>query len=317
MDILVTIPISNSEDNSFITPEIEQTLESMGKVIWNTFTRQFSSEELKEKLKDIDVCITGWSCPHLDHDVLENAEKLRLVAHTGGTVAPIVSDYLYDRGIKVISGNKLYAESVAEGVVAYILSSLRDIPYYAHFMKSGGWKGDNYYIEGLLDQSIGLVGFGMVAKYLVKMVAPFRSKVKVYDPYAKEDVLREHGVEKASLEDIFSNCKIISIHAPKIPDTYHMIDKRLIEMIPEDSILINTARGSIIDEEALTEELQKNRFKAVLDVYEVEPLPDESILRKLSNVILIPHMAGPTIDRRKYVTMAIIDDINNFLTVGN
>lgn len=315
MKILVTLPMGPRGDGGedFITPEIVKTLESMGEVIWNTSTEQLSSTELKHKLKDVDVCVTGWGCPRFEKSVLEGAQKLQLIAHTGGSVAPIVSDCLYDRGIKIISGNELYAESVAEGTLAYILSSLRNIPHYTEDMKNGGWRTTGFYNEGILDQSIGLVGFGMVAKYLVKMLAPFRNKIKVYDPHVRTDILAGYGVESASLEEIFSTCKIISLHAPKIPETYHLVNKQLLEMIPDGTILVNTARGSVVDENALIEELYKNRFKAVLDVYEVEPLPLDSALRKLDNVILIPHMAGPTLDRRKHVTMALIDDIKRFL----
>lgn len=315
MNILVTIPTYN-EGDSFLTMEIMKEIESMGEVVWNTSGKQLSAEELKDKLKGMDVCITGWGCPKFDRHVLESAEELKLVAHTGGSVAPIVSEYLYDRGIRVISGNRLYAESVAEGTLAYILCSLRDIPYYNYDMKNGNWGSKGYFNEGLLDQTTGLVGFGMVAKCLVKMLTPFRVRIKVFDPYIKENMFEEFGLEKVSLEEIFSTCKIISIHAPKTPETYHIIGKELLQMIPEGSILVNTARGNIIDENALIEELQRNRFKAVLDVYEVEPLPPDSILRKLDNVILIPHMAGPTLDRRRYVTAALIDDIKSFFNGG-
>ena len=91
-----------------------------------------------------------------------------------------------------------------------------------------------------------------------------------------------------------------------------MVNKRLLEMIPDGALFINTARGSIVDEEALIEELSKGRFKAVLDVFEKEPLPDDSKLRKLDNVMLIPHMAGPTVDRRRYVTLGLVDDIKAY-----
>jgi len=250
MNILVTLPEIDGK-NSFITPEIESMLESMGNVTWNPFNRQFSADELKDYIRETDVCITGWGCPTLDRYILESAGRLKLVAHTGGSVATLVSPYLYDRGIRVISGNRIFAESVAEGVLAYILCSLRNIPYYSQDMKAGGWQTGGFMSEGLLDQDIGLVGFGMVAKYLVSMLRPFRVKIKVYDPYVNDDILREYNVEKATLDQIFSTCKIISIHAPKTPDTYHMINKELLEMIPDGSLFVNTARGSIIDENAL------------------------------------------------------------------
>jgi len=212
----------------------------------------------------------------------------------------------------VISGNRLYAESVAEGVIGYILSALRDIPFYANEVQQNRWSTGQSYNEGLLDQTIGLVGFGMVAKYLVGMLKPFRVKIKVYDPYVTDDVFALYGVEKASLLEVMTEAKIISVHAAKAPSTYHIIHKEVIKKIPDGTLFVNTSRGSIIDEAALAEELTTGRFKAVLDVFEEEPLPIDSKLRGLSNVILIPHMAGPTVDRRPFITLALIEDIKNF-----
>ncbi len=310
MNILVTLP-EGEVKNTFIPGATAEKLEALGQVTWNTFHRQFDKMELREKLRGQDICITGWGCPKLDEDVLGNADKLKLVVHTGGSVAPIVSSYLYEKGIKVISGNKLYAESVAEGVLGYILCSLRGLVFFNNELQAGSWRGGAYN-EGLLDQTVGLVGFGMVAKYLAGMLKPFRAGIRVYDPYITEETCAEYGVECTNLEDLITTSKIISLHAPKIPETYHMIDKRLIRMIPDGALLVNTARGALIDEEALAGELRKNRFKAVLDVFEVEPLPVESGLRGLPNVILIPHMAGPTVDRRKIVTEELIKDMENF-----
>lgn len=311
MKILVAMPAGAVRD-TFIPEETAGMLEKLGTVEWNGSSGQFTEDELREKIKDADVCITGWGNLRFDSNILENARNLKLVAHTGGTVAPIVSDCLYDRGIKVVSGNSIFAESVAESVIAYILASLRDIPYYNNEMQEGRWKPNNYYNEGLLDQTVGLVDFGAVARFVVGMLKPFRARIKVCSGYIGDETLAEYGMERATLEEIFTTCKIISIHSAKRPDTWHMVNAELLKMIPEGALLVNTARGSIIDEAALAEELQKGRFKAVLDVYETEPLPPESKLRKLKNVILIPHMGGPTIDRRKYVTLGLIEDIKRF-----
>jgi len=312
MNILVAMA-DNSIRSTFIPPEVEKKIELLGNVSWNTTSNALSAEELKLRIKDSDVCITGWGCKCFDRNVLEGNQSLRLIAHTGGSVARIVSDYLYEKGIRVISGNKLYSESVAEGVIAYMLASLRDISFYSNEMQSGDWQKNADYNEGLLEQNIGLVGFGAVARSLVKMLKVFRVKVKVYDPYVTEQTCIEYGVTHAeSIEEIFTTSKLISMHAPEVPETYHMIDKELIAKIPDGTVFINTARGGIVDENALSEELQKGRFKAVLDVYEVEPLPEDSKLRGLKNVILMPHMAGPTVDRRKNVMLEILEDIERF-----
>lgn len=312
MKILVTLPMGYVWD-TFFTPDVVEKLESMGEIVWNDSREQFTTEELKERLRDVDICITGWGTRCLDKEVLETAEKLKLIAHTAGSVAGLVSDYLYEKGIKVIGGNWVFAQSVAESVIAYILCSLRELVFYDNEVKQGRWRGFNFFNEGILDQSVGLVGFGAVAKYLVGFLKPFGCSIKVYDPYADDKVFIDYGVEKGTLDEIFSTCKIISLHVPKTPDTYHMIDSRLLSMIKDGSLLVNTARGAVIDEEALVEELEKGRFKAALDVYEIEPLPADSKLRTLKNVLTIPHMGGPTIDRRRATTLALLKDIEGYI----
>jgi len=284
----------------------------MGNAVWNETEEQWTGEELAEKLKGIDVCISGWGTAKLDEKVLKNAHELKLVAYTAGSVSGIVSDSLYERGIRVVSGNWFFAQSVAEGVIAYILCALRKLPYYDNMLKNGGWRDIEFYNEGMLDQTIGLIGFGATTKCLVKMLKAFDAKVKIYSNNLSDETCVEYGVERASLEEVFSTCKIVSIHTSQRPDTYHMVNKRLLEMLQEGALLVNTARGSIIDEEALVEVLKKGRIKAVLDVFEKEPLPIESKFRELPNVLLIPHMAGPTIDRRRYCTNGVLDDVERY-----
>jgi phosphoglycerate dehydrogenase-like enzyme len=309
MNILVAL--NENVKKTFLTEDIIKRIEKIGNVIWKSDIH--TEDDLRSSIKGIDICITGWGIPKFSPWVLDKADRLKLVAHTAGTVASFVSDELYARGIKVVSANKVFAESVAEGVIGYLLAALRDIPYHAYEMKSGGWKKDDYYNRGLLDQTIGLVGFGEIPRYLVPMLKPFRVKIKAFDKFVDAETMAEYGVEKTDLDDIFSSCPIISVHLPRTEGTHHMIDKRLLEMIQDDGILVNTARGSVIDEQALIDELKKNRIKVVLDVYQTEPLPEDSPLRKMSNAILIPHMAGPTVDRRKYATMAVLDDIDRFI----
>jgi len=311
MNILVTIPVGVAKD-TFIPKEVEEKLNELGNVEWNKTSNQFTTEEMVEKIKDIDVCITGWGTRNFEECVLDNANRLKIIAHTGGSAAGIGSEAVYQRGIKVLTGNLIYAESVAEGVIAYILSSLRDIPLYNQEVHEGGWAKSGFYNEGLLDQTIGLIGFGMISKCLVKMLKPFRAKIKVNSRYLSDELQQEYGIESASIEEIFKTCKIISVHSAQTPATYHLIGKELLQIIPDGALLVNTARGSVIDEAALAEELQKNRFKAALDVYEKEPLPVDSKLRGLENVLLMPHMGGPTVDRRKFVTLNLIEDIKRF-----
>ena len=152
----------------------------------------------------------------------------------------------------------------------------------------------------------------MIAKHVVKMLKPFRPELLVYSGHISDEELRANNMKRASLEAIFSSCKIISLHSAMTEKNRHMITQELMELIKPESILINTARGGLIDEEAMIDLLEKDRFRVVLDVYETEPLPENHRIRNIKNSYFIPHMAGPTVDRRKFVTFALIDDILNF-----
>lgn len=311
LKILVTMPKGRIFD-TFFNDELKSKLEEIGEVVWNESTAQYTKPQLCELIKDIDICVTGWGTETIDAEVLQLASKLRLIAHTGGSVRPYVTDAVYDRGIRVVSGNEVFAESVAESVIAYALASLREIPRYSSELKQGIWPTD-FYNKGLLDKTVGLVGYGMIAKMAVEMLKPFHVKLKVFSRHISQEELTKHNMEKADLPEIFSTCDIVSIHSGMTPENHHLITEELLNMMPEGALLINTARGAIIDEEALCRVLAKEKIHAVLDVYEVEPLPANSELLKLKNAILMPHMGGPTIDRRMIVTRTVIGDIKLFL----
>ena len=296
---------------SFVPEMVVNKLNDMADVEYNPYDRDFTPLELRERLKDKDAVITGWGTTKLDESILDGNDTLKMICHTGGTVSSIVDSYAYERGIKVLSGNQVYAESVAEAIIAYALLGLRKIPTYLNRVHSGGWYTGEVW-EGLLDQTMGFISFGTIPKYLIEMLKPFRVKVKVYSGHLSDDELLKYGMERASMEEIFSTCKIISVHSAYSEKTHHMIDKRLLEMIPDNAIFINTSRGGVIDEDAMIEELKKGRFTVVLDVYEQEPMAQDNPLRNMPNVYAIPHMGGPTYDRRKYVTLALMKDIVNY-----
>ena len=312
MTILVTIPRGEVRD-SFIPDDCRVQLEKLGRVVWNESDRQMTAEELKEALPGVSVCLTGWGTPCMTEDVLTGADALRVIAHKGGSVAGYVSEAVYDRGLAVISGNELYARSVAESVIAYALASLRNIIGFNRELLETGWSRPGWRNEGLLDQTVGLIGFGAVARHTARMLSAFGVKLFVNADHVSEQEAALYGAQKAGLDEILARCKVISIHLARTPETFHLIDEKKLALIPDGALLINTARGSIIDEAALSRELARRRFRAVLDVYETEPLPGDRPLRKLDNVILMPHMGGPTMDRRPVVTRALIGALDDAL----
>lgn len=320
MKITVAMPCDGTRASFIPDPAVFAPIAAPEEMRWNPLDRQWSSAELSEALSDAEVVVTGWGSPKLDATVLSQAKKLSVIAHTGGSVAGLLDSAAYDRGILVLSGNDLYARSVAESVIAYALTMLRDIPRYTKELHDTGWSASGWYNEGLLGQRVGLVGFGAVARHTAELLAAFGCTVLVcMADFLTEADAAKHGVRKASTEEVFSTCKIVSLHTALTPETYHSIDRRLLSLLRPDSIFINTARGAIVDEAVLSEMLAAGRFRAVLDVYETEPLSMDSPLRKItrtehrpSPLVLMPHMGGPTIDRRPLVTTALVEAIRTY-----
>ncbi len=312
MNILVTVPRGKVRDSFFPDTVIER-LEKLGDVRWNDTDEDWTGTDLREHVRDIDICVTGWGTPTFDDEVVVAANRLKLIAHTGGTVAPIVSKAVYERGITVLSGNDLFAESVAEGVICYILLACRDIIKYTNLLRNGVWPEIDFVNSGLLGKTVGLVGYGMVSRHLIDMLKVFHVDIKVCSDHIGPNDGKESGFEVVSLDELFSSCDIISLHLADTPRNYHRIDHTLISSIKDGGLLVNTARGNIIDEKALIRELTSGRFFAVLDVFEQEPLSPKSPLLSMPNVVCIPHMAGPTVDRRPIVTKELVEDIERYL----
>ena len=313
MKILVTMPDGVFKEE-FLTTETKALLEENFEVIYNEIGRNYTSEEMFEAASDVDIVLTCWGTPTFIGGPIENNKSIKLIAHTAGSVANLVDEAVYNHGIRVISGNQYFAESVAEGTIAYMLSSLRRIPDDVYDMRHGMlWKTDSPRVTaGLLDRDIGIVGFGMIARKLVEMLKPFRANIKIYSAYPIEpEFLKEHGASQVSLQEAFS-CSIVSLHSALTDATRGMIGREHLELIPEGGIFINTARGAIVREGELIEVLKNRNIFALLDVYEVEPLPLQSELRSLSNVYPLPHRGGPTNDRRPYIGKKIVEDLIRF-----
>ena len=311
--VFVSVPTNDRVMKCFFCDDVKPYLEEKFDVTYSPFDRQLEPEELKEYAKDADVIMTGWDHISMEAEYLKDT-NVKLIAHTGGSVGDVARASLWEAGYKVLSGNEMFAESVAEGALAYILMALRRMPHYVEDMKDGGWRSPHLIAtDGLLDQTVGLVGMGTISKYLMKFLKPFHTKLKLYSSHLiDEELLKEYNATQASMEEIFATCKVVSLHSALNDKTRGMIGKEQFDLLQEDAIFINSARAAIVREEDLMAALAENRFRAVLDVYYQEPLPVDSPLRTMDNVYLLPHMAGPTGDRRPYITKNLADDIERF-----
>lgn len=303
--------------DTFFTKENIELAETLGEIIWLDTTKA-SENELKEKIKDCDTFITCWGSPSLTPEILECAQKLKLLTHLGSTVAPVVCDEVYERGIKVISGFDYYSRSTAEGAVAYMLAALRNIPFYTDRLKNKKiWRETDDYTDGVIYKTVGIVGFGGVGRYVTKMLKSFDAQIKVYDIAEISNKEKEcYGITQCGIEEIFSTCDIISLHLPYNDSTYHIVDDTLLSKIKKGALLVNTARGAVMDEAALIKHLENGDFGAALDVYEKEPIDMDSPLLSLPNVLMLPHQAGPTVNLRAVITRKLVEESAAFIDKG-
>ncbi len=317
MKALVSIP-QGRNFNTFFTPENIRLIESLGEVVLHNSDKKMSESELIQKISDCDVYIALWGSPALTEKVLDNAPKLRLMTVLGSTVAPFVSDAMWERGIRVISGFDYYSESTAEGAIAYMLSALRRIPFYSERLKREGvWSTPEDYTDGLIGKTVGILGYGGVGKHLARMLSAWRVTLKVCDvrDIPTEEKLR-YGIEQCSIDQLFSTCDVISVNLPYTQNTHHIINEDLISKTKRGALIVNTARGAVIDEAALIKRLQTGDIRAALDVFEKEPIDQNDPLLSLDNALLTPHQAGVTTNLRATLTRELLLESADFIDRG-
>lgn len=276
-------------------------------------------EFIKENIGEKEICITCWGTPPFTREILDNADKLKLIAHSAGSVKPIVTDYVWERGIRVTSAAPAIAIAVAEFTLGLMITSLRRVFYFNEITHKGLWKTEEEFFKtkSLYNVTVGIVGASNVGRNVIKLLKNFYVDILLYDPYVTKEQASELGVKLVSLEELLSNSDVISLHAPSIPETYHMINRDNIKLLKPGAILINTARGSLIDESALIERLAIGDIFACLDVTDPEPPAIDSPLRRLPNVILTPHIAGGnSVTDRWRQGRYIIEQVYKFITQG-
>lgn len=312
MNILVTMQ-KNYVRDTFLTEFSLEKLKRLGNVTINPYDRPYTRDELKEALKGIDIVFAGWGSTRYDEEILDAADSLKIIAYCAGTLTYVASPAIYERGIVLLGANCVFAESVAECCVCYTMLGLRRIEKYARGVREGGWRNEIFYNEGIMDRTIGLVGFGAIAKKFVGFLKPFRTRILVHSGHLTEEEAAKWGVEKASLEQLFKESDVVSIHQGLTERTFHMVNEKLLRLMKKGALLINTARGAVVEDEGLIKVLEEGHINAVLDVMEHEPPAPDSPLRKLENVTVLPHMGGPTIDRRQYCVTKLVEDIEKYL----
>ncbi|MDF2926556.1 MAG: hydroxyacid dehydrogenase [Paenibacillaceae bacterium] len=313
MKTLITIANSDLR-RMFFRPEVIAELEAFSQIDWVEEDQPFKSHQLAEIIGGYDACITSWGSPKLDADVLKWAERLKFIGHAAGTVIPIVNDDVFDTSITVTNANKVLAQSTAESAVALMMAGAWRVCQYAEGVRGGVWSVNaKETVLGLTGRTIGLLGFGEISRQVIKLLAGFHPRILVYSRYCKESEAAELGVELVQLDELLAQSDIVSLHNTWTPETEGMIGARELGLIRDGALLVNTARGAIINEEALINELRSGRISAALDVYNQEPLPVSHPLLALPNAICLPHIGGYHGGFKENMGRFVIRDLKRFL----
>ena len=293
---VVAITIGQSNYRRMFSAAALTDLAAAAEIVHHTGDEPASKQDLLAVLAGADACITSWGVARLDADVLAAAPRLGHMAHMGGSVKRFVSGAVWARGIRVTSAAVTLARDVAETTLGLMIVGRKRIWPLGNHVRDGGWRDspvwDRWDARELHRSTVGLIGAGNVGHHVIELLAPFSVTILVADPYLSDEEAAGLGVERVELAELMDRSDVVSVHAPATDQTRHMIGAELLSRLRDGTVLINTARGGIIDQAALVDELAKGRIFAFLDVTDPEPPASDSPLRRLENVVVTPHIAG-------------------------
>lgn len=275
----------------------------------------FTTPEAHAALDQAEVIISSWGCPPIDEAVLAAAPRLRAVIHAAGSVKHHITDACWQRGIQVTSAAWANALPVAEYTVAAVLFANKQVlqlsAAYRLQRAPHNWLRA-FRNAGNYRRTVGVVGASRIGRRVLELLRPYDLELLVHDPYLTADETAACGARAVELDELCALSDVVSVHAPELPETRHLIDRRRLALMRDGATLVNTSRGSLIDQDALTEELTAGRLSAVLDVTVPEVLPADSPLYDLPNVLLTPHVAGSMGRELHRMAVAAADELARY-----
>ncbi|WP_331768302.1 hydroxyacid dehydrogenase [Embleya sp. NBC_00896] len=290
-------------------------LSALSEVDLGLIAADFDTPKARAALADAEVLFTCWGAARVDEAVLTAAPRLRAVVHAAGSVKHHLTDACWERGLIVSSGAAVNALPVAEYTVASVLFAnkrvlqIRDA--YRTERRSIDWDA-RYPGFGNYRRTIGIVGASRIGRRVLELLRAFDFELLVHDPYLTTDQATALGARRVDLDELVRRSDVVSVHAPELASTRHLLDRRRLALMPDGATLINTARGSLVDQEALTAELAAGRLHAVIDVTEPDVLPAESPLYELPNVLLTPHIAGSLGGELRRMVEHALDELERY-----
>jgi len=279
------------------------------KVTLNPFKRKMNAEEIKELGKDASAIIAGTE--KYNKNLFNDLPRLRLISRVGIGTDSIDLEEMRKRDIELRTSDSLLSISVAELVLGLALNLSRRINSSSENIRRGSWQKNLGQL--VHKKKVGIVGLGKIGEEVMKKFKSFETKIFAYDLEEKEELVQEYDISYCSIEDIFSKCEIISVHLNKTSLTEGLIGKKLLSLMKTNTILINTSRGGIIDENDLYNYLKANKdIFVALDVFEKEPYHGPLI--DLENVVLTPHIGSYTQDTREQLELESVRNVINFFS---
>lgn len=253
-----------------------------------------NEEEVVAAAKDAEVIL--FTAAKFTESTFAELPKLRLMVRYGMGYDTVDLDAARAHGVDVCNAPSYGAQAVAEHAFSLMLATNRKIPSYDAAIREGNFgKGASYPSVQVSGKTLGILGFGRIARNVAKFGLGFGMKVLTYDPYVPEDFAKSQNVEKVELDTLLREADFISVNAPLTDETYHLINAEAFAKMKPSALIVNTARGALIDEDALYDALNTRRIRAAgIDVYENYPKEVGNRFHKLDNIVLTPHMAWNT-----------------------
>lgn len=273
-----------------------------------------SEVEIVDIAESVDAIVVGPN-PPVTEMVLQNSDTLRVVGRAGIGVDNIDVQAAADNGVTVVNVPSYCIEEVSTHAFSLLLACVRKLPIYHGQTDGDNWKWElGKPIHRFRTQTVGLFGFGNISRRLAEKLDEFDVNLVVYDPYISAEEIDEYGGTKVNFEELLSRSDAISIHTPLTDETRDAFDADAFSLMKESAILVNTARGGIIDEDALYDALVADEIgMAGLDVLEEEP-PGDSQLFDLREVIITPHVSWYSEESQRDLGRSVLADVIRVLS---
>jgi D-3-phosphoglycerate dehydrogenase / 2-oxoglutarate reductase len=276
-----------------------------------------NADQVVELVGDAEIAVTQLA--PFSAGIMDRLPKLKLIAVSRGGPVNIDMKAARERGIKVVNTPGRNASAVAEFTIGAIIAETRNITKGHDALRKGEYRGDLYRADvtgrELSEMTIGLIGYGEVGRRVVKYLKAFGCRILVSDPYVQlsADDLRD-GVVQASLETVLNEADVISLHPRVTPETTKMINETTLRKMKPDATLINTARGPLLDYDALYKVMSEGHLRgAMLETFAIEPVPADWPLLQLPNVTLTPHIAGASVKTVTYAAGLAAEEVRRYL----